>query len=122
MSQIKEIQTPDGVIYVEMQEAELPETLGLQPKMPGLPDGAEFTSALTEKAIDTMRTLKNTLQSTIGSVHEGIKKHSPNEWTLELSIGFKGKTNPIPVIVSGETDVALKVTAKWVKTEPEKKK
>ncbi|MCP4134935.1 MAG: hypothetical protein GY754_28430, partial [bacterium] len=39
------------------------------------------------------------------------------EWTLELNIGFKGKANPVPVILSGESNAAIKVTAKWFKYE-----
>jgi len=34
---------------------------------------------------------------------------------LELNIGFKGKANPVPVILSSESN-AIKVTAKWFKS------
>ncbi|GEM_PF-3484939 len=42
-------------------------------------------------------------------------KTSEKEWTLELNIGFKGKANPVPVILSSESN-AIKVTAKWFKS------
>jgi len=63
---------------------------------------------------DTMSLLKGTLGSTANMVYEGVKECSPKEWSLELNIGFKGKASPVPVILSGESNVAIKVTAKWV--------
>ncbi len=123
MSQIKEIVLADGSsVYVEMQEIDLAEVSGFKPKMPNLPDGAEQTGAVTDKVIDTMHVLKNTLQTTVGTVYDGIKKHQPDEWSVELNIGFKGKTSPIPVLLSGESEVAMKVTATWKKPEREEKK
>jgi hypothetical protein len=120
MSQVKEILLPDGsCIYVEMEEAEIAEVSGFKPGT-GLPEGAEQTGAVVDKVVDTMQVLKDTLHSMISTVYEGIKKHQPDEWILELSIGFKGKTNPIPVILSGESEVAMKVTAKWKKPEEKK--
>lgn len=36
------------------------------------------------------------------------------EWTLEVSMGFKGETG-LPFIARGEANGAVKVTAKWTK-------
>ncbi|MCP4109635.1 MAG: hypothetical protein GY749_29630, partial [Desulfobacteraceae bacterium] len=116
MNKIKEIQLADGSsIFVEMEEADLPESVqGKQAD--DLPEGAEETSA-AEKVYDAMQLLKKTLSSAAETVHEGIQKAEPDEWTLELNIGFKGKANPVPVILSGESNAAIKVTAKWFKYE-----
>jgi hypothetical protein len=108
-------------MYVEMEEADLAEISGFKPAM-GLPEGAEPTGAGVDKAIDTLQVLKHTLDSAISIVYEGIKTHQPDEWTLELNIGFKGKAQPIPVILSGESEVAMKVIAKWKKPEEKKNK
>ncbi|MCP4352517.1 MAG: hypothetical protein GY795_44225 [Desulfobacterales bacterium] len=116
MSQIKEIELSDGTsIFVEAEEVSLPESTKGKPAK-DLPPGAEQTGA-TEKIIDTMKVLKNTIRTAADTVHDGIRECKPDEWTLELNIGFKGKTSPIPVILSGESQVAMKVTAKWKKAE-----
>ncbi len=51
------------------------------------------------------------------TVQEGLREYQPDEWTLEINMGFKGKASPIPVILSGEAQGGIKVTAKWKKTE-----
>ncbi len=97
MNKIKEIQLSDGSsIFVEMEEADLPE-------------GVKETSG---KA-DAMELLEDTLCVVAETVRDGIREAEPDEWTLELNIGFKGKANPVPVILSGESKAAIKVTAKW---------
>ncbi len=116
MNKIKGIQLSDGSsIYVEMEEADLPESIQGE-QADDLPEGAEETST-AGKVYDAMQLLKNTLSSAAETVHEGIQKAEPDEWTMELNIGFKGKANPVPVILSGESNVAIKVTAKWFKYE-----
>jgi hypothetical protein len=47
------------------------------------------------------------------NVHASLAEHSPHEWAMEVSIGFKGETQPIPVIVTGSATGSVKVTAKW---------
>ncbi len=39
------------------------------------------------------------------------------EWTMEISLGFKGETG-VPFVAKGESNAAVKVTAKWAKPEP----
>ncbi|MCP4697936.1 MAG: hypothetical protein GY862_13950 [Gammaproteobacteria bacterium] len=115
MNEIKEIELSDGsTIFVEMEEAELPELAGRESDY-DLPEGAELTSAASDRIIDAMETLKSTLSGVFNTIHEGIKDKAPDEWGVEINIGFKGKVNPIPVIVGGESNVAVKVHAKWVK-------
>ena len=43
-------------------------------------------------------------------------------WASAGNIGFKGTANLIPVILNGESQAALKVTAKWKKPEVDVKK
>lgn len=115
MSVIKDITLEDGtVILVEMEEADVP-----QPKQTedlGLPEGAEPTDA-ADKLVDTMKSVQGTLRGIFQVVHDAVKEQSPSEWGVELNIGFKGKTSPIPVVLSGEASAALKVHAKWKKAE-----
>lgn len=115
MNNIKEIKLKDGSsVYVEMEEVEDVPTKSIS-KRDDLPPGAEEVSAAST-IIDAMEVLKNNLQSVFNTVHESVKNNSPDEWGVELNIGFKGKINPIPVIVGSESNVAIKVHAKWKKT------
>jgi len=116
MIQIKEIHLADGnKIYVEMEEIDLHDSANYEFINTELPDGAELTDA-TSKVLDTMRMLKNTLGAVANTVYEGVKDTYPDEWELEFNIGFKGKINPVPVLLSGESDASIKVVAKWSKT------
>jgi hypothetical protein len=109
---IKDVELRDGtVIYIEMEEANLPtEIQGSS----DLPPGAEEVTAL-DKAIDTMAKLKSTLWAFFEVISESVGTNPPEEWGAEVNIGFKGRINPVPVVVSGESSVAIKVRAKWVK-------
>jgi hypothetical protein len=44
-----------------------------------------------------------------------VKAANPDEWSVEMNIGFKGKATPIPYIASGELDGGIKITATWKK-------
>jgi hypothetical protein len=111
---IKGIALTDGtVVYIEMEEADVPDTT----RAIGhgeLPPGAEEVSAV-DKAVDTMKKLQGTLQAFFETIRDSVGINPPEEWGAELNIGFKGTVNPIPVIVSGESSVAIKVHAKWVR-------
>jgi hypothetical protein len=112
MKKVKKIQLQEGVyIYVEMEEKDTSFSDSTMPEM-DLPEGVELTSA-SKKLEQTAELLKNAIRGTAEIVNEGIQKTRPYEWGLELNIGFKGKANAIPVILSGETDANIKVTAKW---------
>jgi hypothetical protein len=51
----------------------------------------------------------------VESVHASLKAANPDEWSVEMNIGFKGKATPIPYIASGELDGGIKITATWKK-------
>jgi alpha-galactosidase/6-phospho-beta-glucosidase family protein len=115
MAMIKQIELRDGsALYVEMEQVDdMPKS---RPASRGdLPSGAEEVTA-AEHIVDAMQALQNTLHTVFNTVHEGVKNNAPDEWGVELNIGFKGKVNPIPVIVGSESSVAIKVHAKWVKS------
>ena len=64
--------------------------------------------------MDTLQMLRGTLRSVFSVVRASLEDNPPDEWGVELNIGFKGTTTPIPVIVSGESSVAV-FTPKWAK-------
>ena len=115
MSKIGSIRLSDGkVIFVEMDEVcDLPSAVTVSSNN-RLPIGAQEVSA-ADKIKDSMQVLKDTLGIIADTVNSGIEKSKPNEWTIEVNFGFKGKTSPIPVLVSGESNVGIKLTATWKK-------
>jgi hypothetical protein len=122
MSEVKAIQIAENqYIYVEVEgdvnEATLPKSKpsGNDTWQPNLPANASPTGPV-EDAIDAMKSLQQNIKTIAETVHASFQAHQPEEWTLELNIGFKGKASPIPVILSGEASGAIKVTAKWLKT------
>ncbi|MCI0653192.1 MAG: hypothetical protein L0Y39_01755 [Methylococcaceae bacterium] len=60
--------------------------------------------------------MQRNIKALAETVHASFQANQPEEWSLESNIGFKGKTSPIPVILSGEASGAIKVTATWRKT------
>lgn len=115
MSEIKTISLEDGtLIYIEMELADVPNTVDSCDIL-GLPEGATPTGA-ADKVIDTLKAMQGTLKGICEAVHESVKEQSPSEWGVEINIGFKGKTSPIPIVVSGEASASVKVHAKWKKS------
>ena len=114
---VQEIKISDTEsIWVEVEEEEikaLPKKKSISTH--DLPDGAE-TIGITEDIVDAIALMKNNISSMAKTVYESLKDNQPEEWGIEMNIGFKGKANIIPVILSGETNGGIKVTAKWKKT------
>jgi hypothetical protein len=77
-----------------------------------LPPGAEPTG-VKEDMRDALAQLRGNIRILANEVHQALQDHKPSEWSLEFSIGFKGKANPVPFILQGEANSALKVTATW---------
>ncbi len=115
MSEIREVALHDGtVIYIEMEQAYVPIAVASDEDL-GLPEGATPTGA-ADKVIDTLKAMQITLKGVFEAVHDSVKERMPSEWGVELNIGFKGTTSPIPIIVSGEANASVKVHAKWKKS------
>ena len=121
MSEVRAIKISDNqYIYVEVEgdvDESLPKSKDLNNGewQPNLPEHASPCGPI-EDAIDAMKSLQQNIKTIAETVHASFQAHQPEEWTLELNIGFKGKASPIPVILSGEATGAIKVTAKWLKT------
>jgi hypothetical protein len=115
MSEIGEIKLAEGgSLFVETEDIEISSASTMMVIGRKRPDGAEEVTA-KEMVKDTIQLLHDTLKPVAEAVHEAFLKAKPDEWGMELNIGFKGKVNPIPVIVSGETSVAIKIKASWKK-------
>lgn len=119
MAEIKAIQIGDNqYIYVETEtDADVDQLPRSNPtgEKGWQRSGPQYSTPTgpVDNAIDALTSLQQNIKILAQSVSESFQENPPQEWSLELNIGFKGKTNPIPVILSGEASGALKVTAKW---------
>ncbi|MCI5217834.1 MAG: hypothetical protein D3914_01240 [Candidatus Electrothrix sp. LOE2] len=107
-----------GQLLIEVEDIELPGTVTGNESIPNLPPGAEEIG-FNDKVRDITDLLRQNLSGIFETVAESVKTKHPDEWGVEVNIGFKGKTNPVPVILSGEANAAIKVHAKWTKDKSE---
>ena len=117
MTDIRPMTLENGsIIYIEVQDTDVEPLVreASSKSAADLPDDVELTGT-AERLSDAARMLRETLQGIVGSLNEAIQEHQPDEWGVELNIGFKGKADFIPVILSSEANAALKVHAKWKK-------
>ncbi|WP_020560222.1 CU044_2847 family protein [Thiofilum flexile] len=108
---------PNGVtIYVEADEEKLSQALTppRSSRPSDLPPGAEPTS-VRSSMVDAAKLLKDTISGTAQSVYDSLKDLEPDEWSVELNLGFKGEVQIIPVLVKGESEGSITVTATWKK-------
>ena len=102
---IQALKFGDQTIYVEVSEVDQ------QGGKPEDADRFEDVDALNKvkeagsKVHDTIKALSTTVRSALDSAE-------PDEWSLEINLGFKGKAG-IPFITEGEANGAVKVIAKW---------
>jgi hypothetical protein len=81
-----------------------------------LPDYLEHTS-VKDKMITAADAVRDTIAALAETVQQGLAALEPDEWKLELNLGFKGKTG-LPFVAEGEANGAVKVCATW-KRKPE---
>lgn len=104
---IEALKFGDQKIYVEVAEIEQ------QPIEAKSTDGFEKTTA-ADQLISAGEQVRNTITALATVVHDALSKARPDEWTLEINIGFNGKAG-IPFVVEGGANGAVKVSAKWKK-------
>lgn len=103
-------------IWVEYEDVDIKAPLKKgEQDIDDMPEGAEPVG-FAEDFADAVQLIKSNIASMASLVHESLKDNQPEEWGVELNIGFKGRANIIPVILSGETTGGIKVTAKWTKS------
>ena len=113
MSRVQEIQLADGRrFFVEVDDTTEVEVSVPATSHSRLPVEAEGTSAKA-KAGEAIELLQTHIGAVVDSVTESLKANMPDELTVEMSVGFKGKTSPVPVVLSGEVNGGIKITAKW---------
>jgi len=68
--------------------------------------------SLSGDAVEAARRMETTLRAVLEPIQRAGKGLGVNEWTVELSFGFKGSAG-IPFVANGEANGAVKVSAKW---------
>lgn len=101
---IKPLIFNDQTIYVEVADV----------AQEGDVVGGEYEKTSTgEELTNAGERMRSTIAALAETVHQALSKAQPAEWTLEINIGFKGKAG-IPFITEGETNGAVKLSAKWI--------
>lgn len=102
---LREITINDQAILVEVADLEIE----------GQPAGnRRENTSLTQQLGDMRGRLDQVLQVITVPVQAALETAGAAEWSIEISIGFKGETG-VPFLASGEANAALKVIAKWTK-------
>lgn len=116
-SEIQELHLQNGKsIFIEVQIAEDINLRNSPSDIDDLPPGAEPTGFKDGFAF-TMFLFRENIRNMAETVHEALKDMSPDEWGVEMNIGFKGTATPIPFIASGELESGVKVSVTWKKEE-----
>jgi hypothetical protein len=64
-------------------------------------------------AIDTDE-LKRGIEQICAALTQAMRAAAPEAWTVEFGLGFKA-SGGVPILLSGESNVALKITLSWKK-------
>ncbi|MCI5144711.1 MAG: hypothetical protein D3923_04110, partial [Candidatus Electrothrix sp. AR3] len=89
---IQSIELKDGgQLLVEVEEAELPQAMIGGELSPNQPPGTEEIG-FSDRFQDIATLLRQNLTGIFDTVAEAVKEKQPDEWGVEVNIGFKGKT------------------------------
>lgn len=114
-TEIRKLQLPNGkCVFIEVEivdDINIPKSSSAPND---LPPGAEPTG-IVDDAIIGMKLFQENISNMAESVYDSLKDLKPDEWTVEMNIGFKGKATPIPFIATGELAGGVKVIATWKK-------
>jgi len=95
-------------VWVEVADIEPETTVGGKTTRTSSP-GAAGTQAAAQAL--TQVDLGSTLTAILAPVHDTLQRMSPDEVSVELSLGMKGEVGFF--VAKGEGNAALKISAKW---------
>ena len=78
-----------------------------------IPKDSEKTDGYDE-ILELSSALEESLAAILETIHAAVSESKLNEMSVELNFGFRGKINPIPILLSGEASSSLKIIAKWI--------
>jgi len=104
-------------MIVEVVDTNLPEhikqMLNSEQTSSDLPKGAEAIGIIDDVK-NSMSLLKEDLKGITNSVKNAFDESKPDEFSIEVSIGFTGE-GAIPFIASAKSNAGIKVKATWKK-------
>ena len=109
---------PILVEVVDAEEGDRMPAAGGAPPAParagdGHRDQVRFENvSLSGDAVEAAKRMETTLRAVLEPIQRAGKGLGVDEFTVELSFGFKGGAG-IPFVVNGEANGAVKVSAKW---------
>ena len=71
---------------------------------------------MRDKVTSAGEAVRDVIAALAESVKAGMAHLSPDEWKLEISLGFKAQSN-IPFIAAGEGNGSVKVSATWKRAQ-----
>lgn len=96
----------DGVqLVVEVDSADLPGARGMVER------GGE-RGVVADKVRDIGQDMRSLLAVVIRPIREALDATQPEQWSIELSLGFKGEAG-VPCLTKGEANGAVKISAMW---------
>jgi hypothetical protein len=105
----------DGVELLVEVDPEMPADRSLVERSVGGTN--QERGALSDKVRDVGQDLRNVLATVTKPIRDALEASQPEEWGIELSLGFKGEAG-IPFLTKGEANGTIKVTAKWKQSLP----
>ena len=69
-------------------------------------------TGVLDRVADAGTELRQMLAAVTSSISQAMEKSKPKEWSVELSVGFKGESG-VPCLTKGEANASIKLTAKW---------
>jgi len=113
--QIVPLEVDGEIIFVEVTPVEVPD--GLQHPQHGIQDlreSAKPVNALSENVKEKIGGLKELVACLMQNIQGGFKEHSPDEWSMEVAVGFAGEKG-IPYLAKGSINADIKINVKWRK-------
>ncbi len=115
--EIRELQMPNGkrvFVEVELTDVDMDISSNSSEQTGDLPPGAEPVGIIDDALIG-MKLFQENIANMAETVYDSLKGLEPDECSVEMNIGFKGKGTAIPFIAGGEMQGGIKVTATWKK-------
>ncbi len=117
---ISPVEINGKTIWIEVEDIDITQPItSSQNTRPGdlLDDDAAPVGPITDYVKGKVASIADTLEAIVGSIDKGIGKISPDEWSIEVTIGFAGEHN-VPFLAKSSVNGGVKVNAKWKKNTP----
>lgn len=117
---ISPVEINGKTIWIEVEDIDI--TQPISPPRDNRPndlldDDAAPVGPMSDYFKDKVSSVADTLEAVVGAIDKGISKISPDEWSIEVNIGFEGEHN-IPFLAKSSVNGGVKVNAKWKKATP----